>query len=85
MLKQDPGRTKLHIIRVKIFGPENGEPRRHRFRAGNGHIFTEEGVASVLEHVGNHLEQKFPGQDFRMVEIGEGEFNFVWAGSRKPS
>ncbi len=68
---------------MQIFGPENGPVKRHKFTAGAGRVFTEDGITAVLEHVGNHLEQKFPGQDFRMIELGESEFNFVWAGGHE--
>lgn len=74
--------TRLKTIRVKIFDPGNKQGAPLIIRAPNGRQFTEKGVAAHLDNIANQLETRYPKDEFRMIELTGGQFNFVHQGER---
>ncbi len=55
----------------------NGESFRHRMRTPPGQALSAIGVEALLESEANRVEQYFPGKEFRLVPLRNGDFNFV--------
>lgn len=72
---------KLVIVRVFNIGNKGSYVTRHRARPGHG--ISEEAIDKRLEQVADQIEKRFPGHEYRMVEVGEAQFNFVWIGRRE--
>jgi hypothetical protein len=70
--------TPYHALVLKIFAPGNKKVLATKiYKAGKGHVFNEDGVQRILEDMGDQLERQLPGQDFRLVELSGGRFNFI--------
>lgn len=69
-----PGKkTKVRTIR-KWAGKEKPTGDNHN----TPHmLFTEKGVDHILQEVSDKLEKELPELDFRLVELGVGEFNLI--------
>lgn len=48
-----------------------------KVRAPAGKRITDKGVDQVLENIGAQIEEAFPGREFRLVPMRDGNFNFV--------
>jgi len=48
-----------------------------KVRAPAGRRLTDKGVDQVLENIGAQIEGSFPGREFRLVPLRDGNFNFV--------
>jgi hypothetical protein len=68
-------------IRIKVFLPGNKRSIRKVFYSPPGQFWTAEGIQAQLEHTAKQIEQRHPGEDYRLVPLGPAEFNFVWAGT----
>jgi len=80
------GERAYKIVTVKTFTPENKVRFTKHFRARPGFCFTAADVDKILDSVADQIEQRFPGHNYEMVEVGDGCFNFVWRGqSRAPA
>lgn len=73
---------QLKQIQVKIFGPLAKRPVCRTFTAGKKRAFTQQGVEQVLAHLAERTEQLFPSREFRLVQIGPGQFNLIDSGER---
>jgi hypothetical protein len=69
-------------IRVKIFAPGNKQGNALIIKAPKGKQFTEQGIAAHLDNIANQLEKAYPKDDFRMIELRDGQVNFVHQGER---
>ena len=69
-------------LEVRIFAPGNKSSHAIHLFAGDRRMFTEEGVSEILEKVATDIAQRFPNEEYRLVELSEGKFNFVWAESK---
>jgi hypothetical protein len=47
-----------------------------------GHHWNDAGVDEILDWVGDQLEKRYPGEEFRIAPAGPGCFNFIHAGKR---
>lgn len=72
-------------VKVRVFTPGNKQSKLQLVRAGNKKGFTSEGVDHVLDSACTWLEQRWPDQEFRMVQVGPTQYNFVHVGERKVS
>jgi hypothetical protein len=71
-------------VTCKLFLP-NHKPIVKKWRAPAGQQFPQAVVDRIVENLIEDLDKSFPREDFRMVQIGPTEFNFVYAGLRDPS
>lgn len=47
------------------------------YKTPNGKQWTSDGENNLLKSQTDLLEQRFPDHDFRMIEIGPHQFNFI--------
>lgn len=83
-LKRKDGSLGYKRIEIRIFGPENKDSKLHIVQAQPGAHYPESQVEDILGNVVEKLETSAPDDEYEIVEIGPGRFNFVWRG-RKPS
>jgi hypothetical protein len=76
------GEVLLKRITVRIIPSEECEPERIVQRAPANKGFTADGIEQILEAAEKYAEKRYPNADFRLVEIGPGAFNFIYAGER---
>jgi hypothetical protein len=70
--------TPYKMLVMKVFAPDNKKVQETRiFKAVKGHVFNEGGIQRCLDDMADYLEKKYPGQDFRLVELSGGRFNFI--------
>ena len=69
-------------IQIRLFAPGNQKSNCIHLHAGPRKAFTREGIEAILENCANDLEQKFPGEEYRLVELAKDSFNFVWVESK---
>jgi hypothetical protein len=77
------GKPIVCKLRIRVFGPENKSSHLTTCRAHPGHGWTEDEIEGILEQAANQLEAKRSREDFEMVQVGPGQFNFVWRGWRE--
>jgi hypothetical protein len=70
-------------LRIKIVDAD-GKSHLTVLRAGAGKCYTEANVDTILEQIAEGLEKNNPAQEYRLIEVGPGAFNFVFAGMRAP-
>lgn len=70
-------------LRIRVFAPENKSSHLTTCRAHPGRGWTDPEVESILEQVVDQLEKNRPREDFEMVQVAPGQFNFVWRGWRE--
>lgn len=71
----------MRIIPPKDIGLAKEE--RVNFDAPPGKKWTEESEEQAVEKVVEYLDKKYPRWEFRMVRVGVGKYNFVFAGTRE--
>ena len=54
-----------------------GRKRITVVQAAPGKLFTESFVEDAIEHFAADVEREFPLLEFRLAQIGPGQFNFV--------
>lgn len=79
-MKAKDGQRLFRKVKAKIFFPGNQKHLPLEHRAPNGQGITEDGIAKWLENVSSAIEKKFPGHEYRMVELSACSFNFIWVG-----
>ena len=71
-------------IEVRIFAPGNKTSHAIHLFAGDRKAFTQQGIDSILENCANDIEKRFPGEEYRLVELTGNRFNFVWVENDQP-
>jgi hypothetical protein len=69
-------------IKLKIVAPQTDRPLVRVLYAKPGQGFTKALIADVLAAASLEVQEAFPTHQFRMVQVGEAEFNFVPTGIR---
>lgn len=69
-------------LEFKLCAPGLKRPLRNTMHAPNGKAFTASGVENIITALADRIEKQFPADEFRLVPIGRGKFNFVHAGQR---
>lgn len=64
-------------IRVKIFDLENKKFQLVVKKAPPNKQFTDDGINNFLTQTANYLEKTFPNAEYRLVELGRNQFNFI--------
>jgi hypothetical protein len=72
----------LKKLVIKVFNRNNQAAKTHQITADNGRIFVD--VSPILNRFAEQIEKQWPEDEYRMVELGPGRFNFIWVGPRKP-
>lgn len=72
------GEKMARRLEVRVFGPGNATSDCISLKAPRGRGFADKDVTTRLDHLAIQLEEKYPGREFRLVEMGSGRFNFVW-------
>jgi hypothetical protein len=67
------GRKSVSVTLVML----NGKRMTRRARANPGQLITPAGVEGHLQAEAALLERHFPGREFRLVELRDGNFNFI--------
>ncbi len=67
----------IRIIKIKLFKPGNKGFVTERTVAGPRRHFTPANIETILSQFVERVEAAMPDR-YRMVQIGPGEFNFVW-------
>lgn len=65
------------------FDADAVKAERTVFRAPPGKLYVESTREQIVERVVNYLDRKYPAIDFRMVEVGPTQINFVPIGPRE--
>ena len=76
----ESGEPCLKRIMVKVFAPGNKKYRRVIIRANAGKAIPPSGVESTLKQMADAVEKTYPGQEYHLVPVGVGAFNFVHLG-----
>jgi hypothetical protein len=69
----------IRTVKIKVFRAGNKESYTHRTIAAPHQQFTKEGIQAILAQYVEKIEVIAPDQ-YKMVRIGPGEFNFVHVG-----
>jgi hypothetical protein len=72
----------LKQLRIKVFQPGNTSCKQHRLHVPKGMIVKPGGEFDVLGRIADDLERTFPTEEFEMIEVGRGAYNFVHKGKR---
>jgi hypothetical protein len=70
------GDRLFNRIEVHVFTP-NGKKQIIRHHAGKGKGFNEAMLDKMLANASDLVEKTFPGETFRLVELGKGRFNII--------
>lgn len=55
----------------------NGKKQRERINTPSGHVWTAKGIENLLTAQCEYVTNAFPGREFRLVPLRDGNFNFV--------
>lgn len=68
-----PGRSRLDITTILL----NGERAVRHLRTPPNQFWSPNGIEHLLEQEAERVESFFPGREFRLVPLRDGNFNFV--------
>jgi hypothetical protein len=68
-----PGTRKFKVTVVRL----DGRRATRSLKAMKGQLLTPLGLEAALKHEAERVEQYFPGLEFRLVPLRDGNFNFV--------
>ncbi len=75
-MKTLKGRGLRANLTIRVFFLE-GTCHTRRLRTRPGQYMTPEGIEAQLKHEADLIERCFPGREFRLVPLRDGNFNFV--------
>lgn len=77
-------RKNFHTqLTIRVFNLGNKGATKRRITPKPGHHWNDKGVDEVLDHLAEDLEKRFPAEEFRLVQVGPGAYNFIHAGKRE--
>ena len=71
------GERLYKSVLVTVVFPDNKKKVRNLHRAAPGQGFNANAIQEILWQWATKVEQDFYPQEFRLVELGPAEFNFV--------
>lgn len=81
---------RFKSILVRIIAPEESatesdaaKAERVKFVAPPHRQYTDSSREQVVEKVINYLDKKYPTLDFRIVDVGKRQINFICTGERE--
>lgn len=72
----------LKSVKIRIFEPGNKRSKLVIQRAPARHVFNDKGVDVILVKTAEQIEQRWPAEDYSLIPVGPGAFNFVHRGTR---
>ena len=72
------GEPLVCTLRIRVFAPENKSSSLITLKAAPGKGYVDADIENILEQVAEQLETNRSREDFEMVQVGPGQFNFVW-------
>jgi len=66
----------MKTLLVSIFLLD-GTKERKRVSAPAGKRWTDNGIDQILKNFATYCDRAFPGREFRLVPLRDGNFNFV--------
>jgi hypothetical protein len=85
VMKAKDGTTLVKRVTVRIFHPYNKRSGIRSYSAKAGKGINELGIQNILDSCGEFIEKKFPGHEYRLVELGMYRYNFVWECEKEAS
>lgn len=76
--KTAAGEPLIRAIRVRVFNAENKGSKLITVRAAPGRGWTDADIEKFLDHAAGEVDKNRPREDFEMVQVAPGQFNFVW-------
>jgi hypothetical protein len=76
------GTKAVRQVTIKIFHVGGKTFSTHRHRAPNGKCFLQSAIERLIADTADKLETFFPDEEYSLVSIGTGCFNFVWKGKK---
>ena len=73
MKMKKPGRTRLDITTILC----DGQRLKRNLRTPPSQFLSPAGVDAQLDAEAKRIEEFFPGREFRLVPLRDGNFNFV--------
>lgn len=70
------------VLKVLPAGAADIKKQKVVVQAPPHRLFTEASIDGAVENFGMDLEKAYPNSEFRLVQVGPAEFNFIWAGTR---
>lgn len=70
------------VLKVLPAGEASIKKQKVVVQAPAHRLFTEKSIDGTVESFAADLEKAYPNSEFRLVQIGPAEFNFIWAGEK---
>jgi hypothetical protein len=67
----------MRRVTLKVFTSEQGKSEPYVFHAPPGRQFTDAGAADLVLRFLGQLNKTFPGNTFRVVTTGRGQYNVI--------
>lgn len=77
------GSTLVRKLTIRIFDLGNKRSKVTFITAGNHKAWNEDQVQAHLERIADTLDKEYPTEEFRMMELGAGRYNFIHNGHRQ--
>jgi hypothetical protein len=71
--------ARIKSITVKIFPPRDSKEKLYvkTHTAPARRIFLDDGVDDLLKQYADYIEKRWPGVDYKLVNVGPRAYNFV--------
>jgi hypothetical protein len=69
-------------IEIRIFTPGNKNSKLHIVQAAPGRTYPDAQIDKILETFADNLETAAPNEEYELVDVGPGRFNFVWRATK---
>lgn len=67
----------IRSLKVKVFRVGNKGFVVQTNHAGQKKHFTADGIEKMLAQYAEQIEKNMPNEEYKLVQVGRGEFNFV--------
>jgi hypothetical protein len=74
------GTPLVRTLYIKVFNEENKRYGLTIVRAAHGRGYLDHDIDELLDKAADQLEKIRPHEEFALVQVGPGKFNFVWRG-----
>jgi hypothetical protein len=74
------GTPLIRTLYIKVFNEENKRYGLTIVRAAPGRGYLDHDIDELLDKAADQLEKIRPREEFELVTVGPGKFNFVWRG-----
>jgi hypothetical protein len=74
---------RLKNIHVRMIPPEGHREDAYTFKAPAGRVYDEASEQQAIDKIIDYLDKKYRYWEFKLVKVGWGRYNFVYAGLRE--